>query len=136
MSRENVEVVRGVFDAEARRDAAAALALYDPDVEFDTSRGTFGDVVGRKRYHGHEGLRSWFRDWYEAWENVEADLQELIDAGENVISVEITRARGKGSGVQVELTQYGVWTITAGKIVRSVWFTRRAEALEAAGLRE
>jgi ketosteroid isomerase-like protein len=129
-----VEVVRQVYEATARRDSATVLALYDPEVEIDVTRGAVGEVAGRTVHHGHEGLRTFFRMWYEAWENVEADLQELIDAGEDVISVEITRARGKGSGIEVELTQYGVWTIWAGKIVRSVWFTRRAEALEAAGL--
>jgi hypothetical protein len=45
MSKGNVEIVRQVFEAEARRDPATALRLYDPKVEFDTSRGTFGDVV-------------------------------------------------------------------------------------------
>jgi hypothetical protein len=38
MSRENVEVVRRVYEAVARRDAAAVLALNDPDVEVDGSR--------------------------------------------------------------------------------------------------
>jgi ketosteroid isomerase-like protein len=32
MSRENVEIVWRVFEASARRDADAVLALYDPDV--------------------------------------------------------------------------------------------------------
>jgi ketosteroid isomerase-like protein len=37
MSRENVEIVRRVFAATARRDSQAALALYDPEVEWDAS---------------------------------------------------------------------------------------------------
>jgi ketosteroid isomerase-like protein len=137
MSRENVEIVRRIFDAEARRDAATALALYDPAVEFDVSRGTFGDVVGRKLYHGHEGLRRWFRDWYDAWENVEEDIEELIDAGDDIISMVTLRGRGRTSGIELKLTrQPAVWTIREGKIVRVAWFRTRHEALEAAGLRE
>jgi ketosteroid isomerase-like protein len=37
MSQENVELVRRVYDAAARRDAATVLALYDPEVELDNS---------------------------------------------------------------------------------------------------
>lgn len=135
MSRENLEIVRRVFEAEARRDAATALTLYDPEVEFDTSRGTFRDLAGRRRYHGHDGLRSWFRDWYEAWENIQEDVEELIDTGDDVISVVTIRGRGRASGLEVELThQPAVWTIRGGKIVRVVWFRTREEALEAVGL--
>ena len=135
MSRKNVEIVRRVFDAEIRRDAATALSLYDPEVEFDTSRGTFGEVVGRAHYHGHDGLRSWFRDWYEAWDHVQEDVEELIDAGTDVVSVVTLRGRGRASGLELELAhQAAVWTIRDGKIIRVAWFRTREEALEAVGL--
>jgi ketosteroid isomerase-like protein len=134
MSRENVEIVRQVFDAEARRDASTVLALYDPEVQFDTSRGTFGGVVGRRLYHGHEGLRRWFRDWYEAWEHVQEDVEELIDAGDEVVSVVTIRGRGRASRLELQLAhQPAVWTIRHGRIVRVAWFQTREEALEAAG---
>jgi ketosteroid isomerase-like protein len=134
MSQENVEIVRRIFDAEARRDAATALSLYDPEIEFDTSRGTFGDLMGRRLYHGHDGLRRWFREWYEAWEHVEEDIEELIDAGDDVISLVTMRGRGRASGIELELPrQPAVWTIREGKIVRVVWFRTRDEALDAAG---
>jgi ketosteroid isomerase-like protein len=136
MSQENVEVVREVYDASSRRDSAAVLALYDAAVVIDVTHGAVGEVAGRTIHRGHGGLRRFFRAWYDAWESVEPDLQELLDAGEHVVSIEITRARGKASGAEVELQQYGVWTITDGKIVRVSWFTSREDALEAAGLSE
>jgi ketosteroid isomerase-like protein len=134
MSKENVEIVRRVYEASARRDKDAVLALYDPEVEIDVTRGAVGEVAGRTVHRGHEGLRTFFRGWYEVWESAEADLGELLDAGENVVSTETTRARGRGSGAEVNMTQHGVWTIRDGKIARVVWFTTRDEALEAAGL--
>jgi ketosteroid isomerase-like protein len=136
MSQENVEVVRRLYETSARRDSAAVLALYDPEVVIDVTHGAVGEVAGRTVHHGHEGLRTFFRAWYEAWERVEPDLRELLDTGEHVVSIETTRGRGRASGVEVELQQCGVWTIRDGKIVRVVWFTTRDEALEAAGLSE
>jgi ketosteroid isomerase-like protein len=135
MSEENVEIVRRVYEAAARRDPATVLALYDPGVELDPSRlqavGLFDRV-----YHGHDGLRSFFREWHEAWEGIEYDYDELIDAGERVISVVTRQGRGRASGAEVEWPLALVWTIRKGKVIRVVWFPSRAEAFKAAGLRE
>jgi ketosteroid isomerase-like protein len=91
----------------------------------------------RKRfYHGHDGLRAFYREWYDAWETVESEMEELIDAGDRVISVETTRGRGVASGAAVEVQNCGIWTIRGGTIVRVEWIEEREEALEAAGLSE
>jgi ketosteroid isomerase-like protein len=137
MSQASVDVVRRVYEAAARRDADAVLACYDPGVEWDVSRAPIAPLVGGAVYHGHEGLRSFFREYHEAWEDVEYEGAELIDAGgEHVISVDHERTRGRTSGVETELTQYAVWTVREGKIVRVVWLPTRADALQTTGLSE
>jgi ketosteroid isomerase-like protein len=139
VSKENVEIVRRVYEAAARRDAATVLALYDPEVELDPSRlGVAGMAGGGAAvYRGHDGLRSLFRDWHEAWADMKYDFEELIDAGgEHVISVVTRRARGRASGVDVGRPFALVWTIRKGRVVRVVWFLKRTEALEAAGASE
>ena len=62
MSEENLEIVRQVYAAAARRDAATVLALYDPEVEWDNSVG-LGGTSGQGVYRGHEGLRQFFREY-------------------------------------------------------------------------
>ena len=136
MSEENVEIVRRLHEAAARRDTETAFSLYHPDVVWDYSRGEGGAVLGRRVYHGHEGVRTVFRNWYEAWDDVEADVEQLVDAGDKVISVVTNRGRGRTSDVEVEWRQHAVWTIKDGRISHSAWFTSRKEALEAAGLSE
>jgi ketosteroid isomerase-like protein len=136
MSRENVEVVRRVFDAAARRDAEAVLALYDPAVEWDNSRLPEASVIGGPFTRGHEGVRSLFREWSEAWQSFEDDCEELIDAGEHVVSVVTRRGRGRASGADTTARRGGVWTLRDAKIVRVVWFASPEEALEAVGLSE
>jgi ketosteroid isomerase-like protein len=136
MSEENVEIVRQVYEAAARRDAAAVLACYDPSVEWDVSRSQMARLVGEDLYRGHDGLRQFFRRYHDAWEEVEYGYDELVDAGDQVLSTDIERARGRTSGADVVLTQYAVWTIRDGKIIRAAWFSARTDALEAAGLAE
>jgi ketosteroid isomerase-like protein len=134
MSRENVEIVRRVYEAAADRDTATVLALYDPGVELDNTRleGVGWDGV----YDGHDGLRRFFRQWHEAWEKIQYDFDELIEAGDHVVAVVSRRARGLGSGAEVEMHVALVWTLREGRVVRVVWFPTRKDALEAVGLEE
>ena len=134
MSEENVEIVRRVYETTARSDSDAVLALYDPEVVVDGSQSAYRDLGIGGVYRGHEGLRSFFREYFEPWESVEEACEELIDAGEQVVSVGRSRARGRVSGAEVESrAQYGVWTIREGRIVRVEWFRTREAALSAAG---
>lgn len=135
MSLENVEIVQRLYEALGRRDTEAVLALYAPDVEWDMSGYPYGDILER-RSRGHAGLRAFWRELYGAWESYEHECHELIDAGDDVISVVTDRARGRASGADVEISAYGVWTISEGKISRAMWFTTRAEAFAAAGVPE
>ena len=132
MSQENVEIVRQVYEAAARHDAERIFSLYDPEVELDASR--IAAVWTTGVYRGHEGLRAFFREWNEAWEDVDYSYEELIDAGDLVVSVVTRHGRGRASGVEVERPFALVWTVRNGKVKRVAWFLARAEALEAAGL--
>lgn len=46
VSRENVEIVRRVYEAAGRRDAALVLSLYDREVELDSTRLEIADDSG------------------------------------------------------------------------------------------
>ena len=138
MSQEHVEIVRSVFDAVARRDVERVLSLYDPEVEVRFAPGTLMDRLGQAGgFYGVEGLRRFDRELRQAFEDFETNCEELIDAGELVVSASRYRARGRGSGIEVDgPPQFGVWTIRDGRVTRVVWFDTRDEALEAAGLTE
>jgi ketosteroid isomerase-like protein len=136
MSQENVEIVRQVYEAVARRKPNAVLGLYDPEVEWDATQNPYRALLGQDLYRGHEGLRQFFLEYRDPWASIQDECEELIDAGgERVISVVTSRARGKASGADVQSRrQYGIWTVKQGKIVHVTWRPTRAEALEAAGL--
>ena len=140
MSRENVEIVRRIYEAVARRDSATVLALYDANLRLEFLPDTLADHItgtGGAVWIGQEGLRAFDRELREAFEDFDTKCEELIDAGENVVTVSRYRGRGKRSGVEIDgPLQFGVWNIRGGKVTRVTWFPTRGEALEAAGLRE
>jgi ketosteroid isomerase-like protein len=133
MSQENVEVVRQVYEAASQREAKTVFALYDPNVELDARRLGVGDLGA---YHGHDGLRRLFAELYEAWGEIDYSYDELIDAGDHVVSIVTRHARGRASGVDLEQPFAVLWTLRDRKVIRVVWFSARADALNAAGLRE
>lgn len=129
-----MEIVRRAFDAQARRDPTA-LAFYDPAVKMEFGDSPFADFLPRGTFHGLHEIQRAFHDFYEAFDDVEGEVHELIDAGEHVISVFTYRGRGRASGVKAEWKQMaGVWTFKGGKVVRVTWLRTRDDALEAAGL--
>jgi ketosteroid isomerase-like protein len=134
MSQENVEIVRQVYKAVSRRDSDSVLDLYDPEFVSDVSRLPEYALTGEAMIRGRDELRRSWREWYEVWESFEDDCEELIDAGEHVISVVTRRGRGRASGAEASTRVAGVWTVRNGRVVRTVWFRSVEEALEAAGL--
>jgi ketosteroid isomerase-like protein len=133
MSEENVAIVRGIWDADRRRDREAVSAAYAPDVEWEDNTGLWGDWgVAR----GPDGVQQAWRRWYEAFEDVRIEFGEVADAGAVVVATYHVSARGRGSGVEVRQAITLVWTLAAGKAIRIRSYASRAEALEAAGLSE
>jgi ketosteroid isomerase-like protein len=131
MSEENIEIVRRMFEDWNRRAFDSALEAVSPEVEVEMSAQS--DIDGT--YLGHDGLRRMLRFW-GAFADFRSDPEEVIPAGDAVFTTIHHRGRGKTSGVDVEMTNWQVFTLREGRIVRYRVFGSRDEALEAAGLRE
>ena len=134
MSQENVETVRQALDSWDRRDRATWLALHDPDSEVIPSRHwpEPGAVRGRE-----PAWEFYVNSLGEAFERLAVEDAELVDAGADKVLVHHPLAsRGRASGARFEASVWAVVTFREGRIVREEWFFDRAEALEAAGLRD
>ena len=80
-------------------------------------------------------MRAFLAAWLEPWDDYEFEVEELHDAGDKVVAVLRESGRSK-AGVPVEQAFSQVLTFRDGKQIRAVTYASRAEALEAAGLRE
>jgi ketosteroid isomerase-like protein len=132
MSQENVERVSQAMDAFNRRDLDAFLALADPSVEFTPY------VVGLEgTYHGHDGVRQWWRDLFAVFPDWRGEPVEVRDLGDRTLAALRIGGHGDESGTPVTqlFWQLAEWS-NDGKIVRVIHYGTKAETLEAAGLSE
>jgi ketosteroid isomerase-like protein len=139
MSQENVEIVRGLYDTFAEGDNESPFEVYDSEIRWDVSglQSSWGLMGFDSVYHGHEGVRRFWRQWLEAWRAIEFDLRELTDCGDSVLATIYQRNVGRESGIEIEQgTWWQVWTLRDGRVLTVKHFQDRAEALEAAGLSE
>ncbi len=107
-------------------------ACYSADAQI-ISPGS--EMFGRT-YSGHAGLRLYIEDFIAVFEPPVFELEEILDAGERVVSVVRVRARGRQSGAQVRTRTANIFTVRQRLIRRQVIYMDRSEALEAVGLSE
>jgi ketosteroid isomerase-like protein len=143
MSAENVELVRKLHPTDV--DLVDLFVRGDPE-NFGMDRDLFEDdfevqflaeSAGREQptVHGVEGLLEAWRDWLQPWASYHLEVEELIDAGDEVVAPVRVRARTAHDGVAVEHAPAAVWTIRNGKIAAIRFYLDRQEAMQAAGLR-
>jgi ketosteroid isomerase-like protein len=134
MSQENVEVVRRAVGAFRDGRLDEALAIFDPNVEWQTATD---EPDAYRPYRGLAGIAELVETWRDIWaEGFErsVQLEELIDAGPHVIVPMRPRLRGRSSGVEVDVPETYVLTFRGEKVAEVREYRTKEEALEAVGL--
>ena len=130
-SRENLDVVRRAFDAIGKRQIGALLSLCDARIEFLPLTGTRVESGG---YAGHAGVRDYFEEIAEVWEEMRPYAHALRSVGEHVVVIGGCAVRGRGSGAELDDPMAWVITVRNGKISRHRGYRTGEEALESVGL--
>jgi ketosteroid isomerase-like protein len=138
MSQENVELVRRGYERfQATGEFGRAGVTPDfvvPDFVWDMSK--FRGWPEQQVYEGIEGARSFIRDWSDAWDDWEIEVDAFHDAGDKVVALVRQRGRSKTTGLPVDMFFAQVWTVRDGKETRMEMYADPAEALKAVGLAE
>jgi ketosteroid isomerase-like protein len=132
MSRENVEVVRAIYEGYGRGNFRAGVDLYDPDVLLVTRP----DLPDGGRFLGVDSITAYMREFLDPVTNVTWTGEEFTEAENSVVVATHQQGKGKGSGLSVEIRFFVVWTFRGRAVIRIEFFATRAEALAAVGLSE
>jgi ketosteroid isomerase-like protein len=78
------------------------------------------------------------RRWFEAWDDLQFDVADLLDnGGDVVVLIRNQRQRGRSTGIWTDLPPYAqVFTLRDGTLVQWRTFQDQESALEAVGLSE
>ncbi len=131
MSQQNIEIVQRFYDAWARDELPGPIELMDTEIEYVNPAGAV--EPGTRR--GLDAFRGAIEKVFEGWETWQMAPEEFTAVGDQVAVVVRYRARGRGSGVEVEGHESALWTLRGGRVVRYAWFHQPADAFEAAGVR-
>lgn len=132
MSQENVAVARRLLSAFNRGDRAAWLALLDEEYELVP----VAEWPDPPAIRGPEDAWRFYADVAHTLSLGHAQIEFVDAGGDKVLGHQRHEAHGRTSGANVEIQLWIVMTCREGKVLRDEWYTDRAEALEAAGLRE
>ena len=127
---EALDVARNQFEPLVHPDF---VTIHDPRAAGLGMSGPEGPGVST----GIEGFIALWSDYLSAWDSWVVTPTDFIDVGdERVLVLQSFKGRSKTHGIELELDGGNVVTLRDGKLARLELFFHRADALEAAGLRE
>jgi ketosteroid isomerase-like protein len=133
MSEANIELLRRGFE-HVERTGEFPPATAHPNFVWDTT--TFRGGMQPRTCVGIEETNKWLAEWVEGFDNWSLDVEEVFDAGDQVVTIVRQRASAKHGGPEVEMRIAQVWRFRDGLLARMDMYADRDEALEAAGLGE
>jgi ketosteroid isomerase-like protein len=135
MSQENVELVRGAYEAFARGDVDYVLDRLDPEVDWHPA---IAPILGVEAMRGRAAVRRFLtRDLFEGFDQFRAEPVCFEDLGGDFVLVMVRYAgRGESSGIELNQEYAALFELRDGKAVTMRDYSTREDALEAAGLRE
>ena len=135
MEEQNIELVRGLYEAFGRGDVPGVLGAMTDDMEWHEAEGMpYGGV-----YHGGEEIaQNVFGPIVEDIQDFAVTPEEFIASGSNVAVVARYTGTAKASGNTLNLPAVHVWDVRDEKVSRFRQFIdtvkfREAVPAEAAG---
>jgi ketosteroid isomerase-like protein len=126
MSKENVELVRRVYERWAEGDFTYIEAFH-PDIDFE--------MVDWPHQTKARGIDEMWRTWratLSAFHDFRAVPTEYVDCGNNVLVLNRIEGSGKESGAVVSADTAAVLTVDGGRVVKIALYWDTARAREVA----
>ncbi|HEY9403855.1 MAG TPA: nuclear transport factor 2 family protein [Pyrinomonadaceae bacterium] len=122
MSQENVESIRGIYEAFGKGDVPAVLGQMDQEIEWREAENFI--YADRNPYVGPQAvLEGVFMRLGSEWDDFTVTPEEWLDAGNHVVVLGTYTGRHKETGREVRAQFAHVWGVKAGRVVRFQQYT-------------
>lgn len=111
---DDIDVVRAIYDAFARRDLDDALRHFHEDGEMVVP-GTASAVGRTEPYRGHAGIREYFADVQRAWGHLELHADDVRAVAGSIIV--FGHAEGTIDGAPLHRRVVWSWRLRDGRVV-------------------
>lgn len=99
MATESFKNLERAFEAWNRGDVDKVLSLVTEDIVWTTG-GALPDI--EPEYRGHDGVRRFFKEFREPWEEISVEILEVISDRDDQVVV-LTSFHGRGrEGIEVD----------------------------------
>ncbi len=119
-----------------RRDFDLLVLGVDPELEYRFAVDRMPLDMDDTVLYGQDGYLAVWRAMAEAFDDIWAFPEEVLDLGDGILTTTLVKGHGSGSGVPVSTKLFQVAKLRRGLVVWQRDFGDRSEALEAAGLSE
>jgi ketosteroid isomerase-like protein len=127
MSERHVQLVERGYEAWNSGDRSWVLDHMSPDVEWITPE----DDPDPGTYRGYEGVERYWEQWKAAVGQLNFEIEEIIDAGQSVVTVARRQGRGEHSGLEISDRVIQVFDFDDGICIRVREYYDRSAALGA-----
>ena len=129
---ENAEIVRSILAAWGTGDVEQMVRSIAAEAELLPLRAQLEGTA----YRGPGGMRQFWEDLNADWEDLRLPISELRERGDSVVAICRLTARGRASGVDIDVRIGTLWELRDGEVMRLESFSDPADALRGAGLDE
>ena len=127
----NIERLKEAFERWNGGDRGIDFETIDPEIELHTP---LSSTQGGP-YRGHDGFRRWIVDIDEQFETWDLDAEEWLPLEDGrLLALGRIRAKGRGSGLELNQELAWLFTLRDGKVIRYEAFYNQDEGRRAAGL--
>ena len=130
MSQENVQIIRGLYEAFGRGDVPTVLGKMDQSIEWNEAENFI--YADRNPYVGPQAvLEGVFMRLGSDWEGFTVTPEEWLDAGDRIVVLGTYSGTHKATGKQVRAQFAHIWSVREGRVVRFQQYTDTKQFAEA-----
>jgi uncharacterized protein len=128
MSKENVAVIQGIYDAFGKGDVPGVLGRMAPGIVWNEAENF--PYADKNPYVGPEAvLNGVFMRILSEWEGFTVSPEEILDAGDTIVSLGRYIGTCKATGKPIRMQMAHVWRVKDGKATQ---FQQYADTLQVA----